>query len=191
MVPFARVGWFKNYEFKSPNLLKIKDSIFASNIKPHCHCEISGTTNGMIQHIKPVFSWRKNERRWQKAMSAWMAMGFDKLRKDTTYIKLILVTWCVAVSQFCIALQVQVHSQMQRDKPATHFHDEFWRIHWILRTSLSKTQESIHELNMKKRVFGNHICLKVKTPNINLSLLSIYIGLLYQKLCSPFFLLEN
>jgi hypothetical protein len=74
--------------------LKIKDSIFASNIKPHCHCELSGTTDGMIQHIKPVFSWRRNERRWQKAMSAWMAMGFDKLRKDTTYIKLILVTWC-------------------------------------------------------------------------------------------------
>jgi hypothetical protein len=48
----------------------------------------------MIQHIKPVFSRRKNERRWQKAMSAWMAMGFEKLRKDTTYIELILVTWC-------------------------------------------------------------------------------------------------
>jgi hypothetical protein len=44
--------------------------------------------------MKPVFSWRKNERRWQKAMSASMAVGFDKLRKDTTYIKLILVTWC-------------------------------------------------------------------------------------------------
>lgn len=37
-----------------------------------------------------------------------------------------------------------------------------------------------------KRAFGNHICLKVKTPNINLSLLSIYIGLVHQKLCSPF-----
>jgi hypothetical protein len=54
----------------------------------------------MIQPIKPVFSRRKNgngflnERRWQIAMSAWMAMGFDELRKDTTYIKLILVTWC-------------------------------------------------------------------------------------------------
>jgi len=117
MVPFARVGWFKNYEFKSSNLLKIKDSIFASNIKPHCHCKFRELHNRMIQHINRVFSWRKNERRWQKAMSAWMGMGFDKLRKDTTYIKLILVTWCWKFHNFTLPFKCKYTAKCKEINP--------------------------------------------------------------------------
>ncbi len=134
------------------------------------------------------------EEEWKEMAKSHVCMdgnGFWQAQKRYNLHKAYIGHMVLEVSQFCIALQVQVHSQMQRDKSANHFHDEFLRIQWILRTNLSKAQESIHELNMKERAFQNHICLKVKTPNINLSLLSIHFGLLYQKLCSPFFLLED
>jgi hypothetical protein len=164
-------GWLKNYGFKSSNLLKIKDSIFASNIKPHCHCKFRELQIGYDSTYQTcVFM----EEEWKEMVKSHVCMdgnGFWQAQKRYNLHKAYIGHMVLKFHNFALPFKCKYTAKCKEINPlitsmmsSGGFIESFVRIY--------PRPKSPYMNWIWKRAFGNHICPKVKTPNMNLSLLS-------------------